>query len=156
MVRNRKSVCSFPADEEPEKPQFYRRSKEEADRDFRNGILERGPGIEVRVHPNDHTKEVVIKWDTGKRKRYVRARRWHLCDDLVDIFAWGEPRTRKEEPPQDKEPQDEERQDGGAQGDNPPGASRKLTNRKTIDLLPPGKWCLKPFPAFFYLSAGPS
>ena len=122
MERKRKSVCSFPADEEPEKPQFYRRSKEEADRDFRNGILERGPGIEVRVHPNDHTKEVVIKWDTGKRKRYVRARRWHLCDDLVDIFAWGEPRTRKEEPPQDKEPQDEERQDGGAQGDNPPGS----------------------------------
>lgn len=116
MVRNRKSVCSFPADEEPEKPQFYRRSKEEADRDFRNGILERGPGIEVRVHPNDHTKEVVIK-SKPRKARYVRARRWHLCDDLVDIFAWGEPRTRKEEPLQDKEPQD----DGEAQGDNPPG-----------------------------------
>lgn len=116
MVRNRKSVCSFPADEEPEKPQFYRRSKEEADRDFRNGILGRGPGIEVRVHSNDHTKEVVIK-SKPRKARYVRARRWHLCDDLVDIFAWGEPRTRKEEPLQDKEPQD----DGEAQGDNPPG-----------------------------------
>ena len=121
MVRNRKSVCSFPADEEPEKPQFYRRSKEEADRDLRNGIRESGPSIEVRVHPYVLPKEVVIK-SKPRKVRYVRARRWHLCDDLVDIFAWGEPRTRKEEPPQDKEPQDEERQAGEAQGDTPPGS----------------------------------